>query len=310
MRALTECSLHGNPHAFVNKRGEPILLHLLGDRWEHQLVRMYLTFEPRNSFDGLPPIDDAACVRWVEGMIRDAVNIVAISFWEGVIGHAALFPMGELRSEMLLVVAPRFQNCGVGTQLTHCAVHVCDELGMDRIWLSVDVENLRARHVYRKCGFRRVHDESPGGIDMEYDLGGIREALRHPVSSVMNREVVSISMDDTCQTAVSMLTAERIAALPVVGPDRRLLGILCATDLLRPMDCPARIGDVMTRGVVTVHDDTPVGVVIRLFQHRKLRCIPVVDGDGRVVGIVGRKDILVHRETYFADGDSASGEES
>ena len=49
---------------------------------------MYLDYQPRNTFSGLPPIMDSACVTWVESMIRNGLNLVAISFEDGVIGMA------------------------------------------------------------------------------------------------------------------------------------------------------------------------------------------------------------------------------
>jgi len=291
-RELKECSLSTCPHAFVNKKGEAILIQLLGDKWEGQLTKMYLAYEPRNSFDGLPPIDDRACVKWVEGMMQNAINIVAVSFWEGIVGHASLFSMDEQTCEMLLVVAPRYQNCGIGTQLTHCSIQLCSEVGSDKIWLSVDPLNLRARHVYGKCGFGRLASEAAGRIDMAFDLKRFRGLLAKPVSEVMNRQVVDILAGESCKSALEIFVTKGIAALPVVDGERRLKGILCETDLLRPTDYGREVGETMTRAVISVSIDTPIESMIRLFQQRKLRCIPVLDAAKRLVGIVGRKDIL------------------
>jgi CBS domain-containing protein len=293
-RDLGKCSLKDCPHAFVNKKGEAILIQLLGDRWERPLAEMYLAYEPRNSFHGLPPADDGACLRWVEGMVRDALNVVAISFWDGVVGHTSLFPMDDETCELLLVVAPRFQNTGIGTQLTHCAVRLCSEIGFSRIWLSVESANLRARHVYSKCGFERLELQSAGGVDMAIDLERVRRLLQEPVSSVMNRQVECIAPNERCRSAVEVFVSRNIAALPVVDGEREVKGILCETDLMRPTDYGRMVGEIMTREVVTVDVDTPIERVVRLFHQRKIRCIPVLDEHGKLAGIVGRKDVLRH----------------
>ena len=52
---LTHTTLARFPHAFINKRGEPILIKLLGTSRHQALMDMYLAYEPRNSFSGLPP---------------------------------------------------------------------------------------------------------------------------------------------------------------------------------------------------------------------------------------------------------------
>ena len=65
----------------------------------------------------------------------------------------------------------------------------------------------------------------------------------------------------------------------------------------RPSNIDRQVSDVLTRDVVTASRDCAIAKVIRMFQSRRIRCIPVVDDERRLVGIVGRKDIL----RYFAE---------
>ena len=110
-------SIYSDPHAFIDKRGNPILIKPLSEQRHDQLVQMYLDYEPRGSFGGLPPIGDKACVDWVQTMIRTGINVVAISFEAGIVGHAAVFPMDTKRCEMFVVVTVDHQNTGIGTQI-------------------------------------------------------------------------------------------------------------------------------------------------------------------------------------------------
>jgi len=157
------------PRGFRNRRGEAIRLELLAEGMHRRLVEMYLAYQPRNSFQGLPPIRDEVCTQWVEGMIRDGVNIVALCRRE-VVGHVAVFPVNERKCEMLVVVAPGFQETGIGTQLVRSAAEAAGELGFQRMWLPVDATNVRARHVYEKCGFAYVSDRLSRELDMRLDL--------------------------------------------------------------------------------------------------------------------------------------------
>jgi CBS domain-containing protein len=59
----------------------------------------------------------------------------------------------------------------------------------------------------------------------------------------------------------------------------------------RPMP-PDRVGDVMTREVVSVHPETPLGEVIRVLLDRDFRAVPVVDAEQRLVGIVTNQDLV------------------
>ncbi len=71
---------------------------------------------------------------------------------------------------MLVVVWPRFQNIGIGTELTRCCVQMARKLGFEKLWLPVDCTNLRARHIYVKCGFEYTSTRESRELDMVCDL--------------------------------------------------------------------------------------------------------------------------------------------
>jgi RimJ/RimL family protein N-acetyltransferase len=154
------------PRKFVSKQGQPCGLQLLPPADGQSLIDMYLAFQPRNCFQGLPPIKDAVCVNWVQQMLRTGVNVIALCAAETIVGHTALFPINQHKCEMLVVVCPGFQNVGIGTELVRTCIDLADELGFERIWLPVDATNVRARHVYRKCGFEYVSNQHGREMDM------------------------------------------------------------------------------------------------------------------------------------------------
>lgn len=55
--------------------------------------------------------------------------------------------------------------------------------------------------------------------------------------------------------------------------------------------------DLMHPDPITVHYDTPVAEVIRLFMDRRISGVPVLNPEGAVVGVVTIRDILAHQET-------------
>ena len=163
------------PRRFVSKDGLPCELRLLAGDGQ-RLVDMYLAFQPRNCFQGLPPIKDAVCIKWVQDMLRTGVNVTAVSraaeqgALPPIVGHTALFPINREKCEMLVVVCPGFQNVGIGTKLVRTCIDLADELGFGRIWLPVDATNVRARHVYRKCGFEYVSNRQGREMDMACEV--------------------------------------------------------------------------------------------------------------------------------------------
>lgn len=281
-----------SPHAFINRNGEPLIVTPLSKARAHQLVDMYMSYEPRNSFWGLPPIRDEACEAWVDRMIREGENLVAMSFESGIVGHAALFQMGGDGCEMLVVVSPAHQNLGIGTQLAQCSIQLAHEIGFCRIWLSIEANNLRARHVFRKCGFEYVTQDDPTEVEMALDVSGYHDASDVPVAELMTREVLTVHKDVPCRVAVEMFLEKPIGAMPVVNGAGEVVGIISQTDLIVPANLDKQVGEIMTRRLVTVPEDCPVTKVVRLFHVRRLRSIPVVNAQGKLVGIIGRKDIL------------------
>lgn len=109
-------------------------------------------------------------------MIGTGINFVAVYSEAGIVGHTALFPINRRKCEMLVVVWPWFQNIGIGTELTRCCVQTAARLGLEKLWLPVDSTNLRARHIYLKCGFQYASTAQLRELDMVCDLDAVRNA--------------------------------------------------------------------------------------------------------------------------------------
>jgi CBS domain-containing protein len=294
---IENTSIKRCPHAFIDKRSEPILIKILSEKRHGNLVDMYLDYEPRNSFNGLPPIQDEACKTWALGMIDSGLNLVAISFEEGIVGHVVLFAMQDKMCELMVVVTPEYQHVGIGSQLMRCAVRLAYELEFEKIWLCVESGNHIARHVYQKCGFDYLTRSATDDVEMALDLSLYRRVLDMSVLKVMNENVTFITTDISCHDAANIILEQHIAALPVVNDDHEVIGILSSTDLIMPSNFSRKITEVLTKEVVTVRTSSTIGQVIRLFQEKRLRYIPVVNDQKQLIGIVGRRDIL----SYYLD---------
>ncbi len=138
------------------------------------------------------------------------------------------------------------------------------------------------------------------------------------VADVMTRDVISVSTATPVREIASVLAAKRISAVPVVGVDGMLVGIVSESDLIRRAeigtgrrrswwrkiiaDVEAEAAEyvrthgrkaqhVMTAPVVTTTEDTPLADVAGIMEKRRLKRLPVVRGS-RLVGIVSRSDLV------------------
>jgi acetoin utilization protein AcuB len=124
----------------------------------------------------------------------------------------------------------------------------------------------------------------------------------------MRRSVITVRGDESVDRAHTLMARHGIRHLPVVD-DGRLVGVLSdrdirATIVRRRCGTSAssgqalyllpglRVGDAMTPDPVSIHPGADIEEAARLLIARKIGCLPVVDDDGRVVGIITSTDIL------------------
>ena len=111
----------------------------------------------------------------------------------------------------------------------------------------------------------------------------------------MRTRVVTVNTDDSARLAVLRMLEEGVGSVAVCEGGR-LIGIFTERDVLglagEGTDLDAvRVGDVMTREPLTVDASVAVLDAARLMGERKIRHLPVVEGD-HLLGMVGIRDIL------------------
>ncbi len=112
----------------------------------------------------------------------------------------------------------------------------------------------------------------------------------------MNKNVTSNRADQPCRDALDMFLTSHLGSLPVAENNAKLVGIVSKSDLMQPARIDRKVGDIPAREVLTVRLGCPIANAIRMLQRRKMGCIPGVDAESKVVGIVGREDVL----NYYA----------
>jgi CBS-domain-containing membrane protein len=135
---------------------------------------------------------------------------------------------------------------------------------------------------------------------------------------IMTSKVISVTPETTVKEIARLLLSHRISAVPVVEAEDRIVGIVGEADLMHrvemgterhqawwsrlladPQDLAAeyakshgvRAADIMSRSVVSVSPETPIGEVAELLERRSLKWIPVVEGQ-KLVGVISRTDLL------------------
>jgi CBS domain-containing protein/anti-sigma regulatory factor (Ser/Thr protein kinase) len=114
------------------------------------------------------------------------------------------------------------------------------------------------------------------------------------VGEVMTREVIEVTPQTRMGSIRKLLRERRISGVPVVQ-DGKLEGLISIEDLINALAesaMEATVGEKMTRNPVTLRAEEPVVMAINLFTTHGYGRFPVVDEEGRMVGIVTRGDII------------------
>lgn len=136
------------------------------------------------------------------------------------------------------------------------------------------------------------------------------------VRDVMTTDVVSVDRITPYKEIARLLADRRVSAVPVLVMGRHVAGVVSEDDLLAVRDAAARraqsgraghlpwprhrgrqhpkltAGEIMSSPAITIHPDAPIPRAARLLHDRHIKRLPVVDPDGKLIGIVSRRDLL------------------
>ena len=148
-----------------------------------------------------------------------------------------------------------------------------------------------------------------GGIGVIHKNMSI-EAQAKQVHSVKRAEngmiydPVTIKRGSTVKDALALMKEYHIGGIPVVDDDRHLVGIVTNRDLRFERNLSRAIDEVMTcENLVTTNQSTDLQQAADILQNHKIEKLPVVDKDGKLVGLVTYKDITKAKDKPFACKD-------
>jgi len=167
--------------------------------------------------------------------------------------------------------------------------------------------------------------QAPGGTTASvgahwtHRADGQPPAVRHipRVRDVMTKKVLTVDRLTPFSEIVRLLTEHRISGMPVLMMGRHVAGVVSEADLLKLEDEEARkaraesqaasghwhlpqhgqhwgltAGALMTAPAVTIHPDATIPRAARVMTTHHIRRLPVVGPEGRLIGIVTRRDLL------------------
>jgi CBS domain-containing protein len=148
--------------------------------------------------------------------------------------------------------------------------------------------------------------------------------MKMRAKEIMNSNVITVNQEMTVDEVVKILLDHRISGVPVLDEAGKVTGIVSETDLIyreKNLHTPSfisilqgivflestkdlehqvkkmaayKVKDVMTKNVITVSEETDLNRIVDIIIEEKVNRLPVVDREGKLLGIITRSDILKH----------------
>lgn len=148
--------------------------------------------------------------------------------------------------------------------------------------------------------------------------------MKEKVEEIMTRDVITAAENDTVLNIVNVLKDNRIAGVPVVNEREEVVGVISVSDILKLLDdfhwytplfsaidllhlhsdelenvkqdikevSEMRVKDAMSKNPRTIAPDTLIDDAAQIMYSTGFNRLPVLDGKGKLVGIVARADII------------------
>jgi len=142
-----------------------------------------------------------------------------------------------------------------------------------------------------------------------------RLALKIPVKDVMTLTVIAVKEDSDINEAARLLSEGNVSGLPVVDNEESVMGVITEADILsaagmekeyrfkdilrhilgeppREKKKGDKVKEIMTVPAITTKSETDIREVAGILDEKRIKRLPVVDDENRLIGIISRADIV------------------
>ncbi len=191
------------------------------------------------------------------------------------------------------------------------------EKNMDRLTdeLNLSDEDLRAALTEMKTYVDITEEDLRKIYVLAFKHARERVVLNVRVAEIMVKNVVTAERETRIDEVIRLLADHNISGLPIVDDNKRVIGVVSEADIvsvtglkrghtfkeimrhLLGEPLPERKGDsramdIMSAPAITVHPEEGLQKAARILDERRIKRLPVVDQEGRLLGIVSRADIV------------------
>lgn len=139
-------------------------------------------------------------------------------------------------------------------------------------------------------------------MTIEQQAGEVLKVKRSENGMINNP--ITLSKDAVVKDALKMMKEFSIGGIPIVDKDNRLIGIVTNRDLRFERNIKRPLQEIMTKEVITAPLHTNFDKAADILQQHRIEKLPVIDKNGKLVGLITYRDIIKLKERPNACKDS------
>jgi CBS domain-containing protein len=125
----------------------------------------------------------------------------------------------------------------------------------------------------------------------------------------MTKDPASCSASDTVTKVAGLMKQHDVGSVPAVEADGRLVGIVTDRDIVLKVVAAGRnaeqttVKEAMTPNPASCKEDDDLDYALKLMKERQVRRMPIVDGSGRLTGIIAQADVATRVQKDAKTGE-------
>lgn len=114
---------------------------------------------------------------------------------------------------------------------------------------------------------------------------------------VMSVDIICAKVNVTVMEVATRIVLGVVNGMPIINNDGKVIGIITTIDLLRAIKSGKDLkittaNEIMTVNPLVINQDTEVDKIIDIMDKNNISMLPVIENDGRIIGICSRSDII------------------
>jgi len=119
------------------------------------------------------------------------------------------------------------------------------------------------------------------------------------INQIMTKDLITIHPEDTVELTVKKMVERDVECLPVISNEQILIGLITFRDVVTKflyqsaMKKEMKVAEIMSKNVTTCNPDCTVLDVAKIMKNKFRRRIPIVNSDGKLIGLVTNSDLAL-----------------